>query len=112
MATSGSSCASHSRTGMDASKSGFHAGSCVRLRSTTGPTDGTCESPIPPTILDGIFELSRREELLIALAAHLGAHPVEAVAGDRADLEEVVDIRAGLDQAAEIALANEVLLFL
>src|SRR5688572_27179121 len=65
---------------------------------------------MPATILDGILEVSRGKELLVALAAHLRAHPVEAVARDRAELEHPVDVEAGVDQPREVAAADEVLL--
>src|SRR5687767_11960353 len=103
IATSGLSFASHSRTGTYASNSGFHAGSSSLRRSTTGPTDGTWDKPRPATILDGILEIARREELLEGLAAHLRAHAVQAVAGGRADLEQRVDVGARLDQPLEVA---------
>src|SRR2546430_9145153 len=55
-------------------------------------------------------DVARGEEFLVALAAHLGAHLVEAVAGRRADLQQRIDIGAGVDQALEVALADEILL--
>src|SRR5689334_25308465 len=57
-----------------------------------------------------LLEVAGGEELLVGLAAHLRAHLVEAVAGDRADLEQVIDIGARFDQALEVALADERLL--
>src|SRR5262245_57796704 len=71
---------------------------------------------MPPTILPILSflycaaDVARLQELLVALAAHLRAHLVEAVAGRRADLEHGVDVHAGLDQALEVALADQVLL--
>src|SRR5262245_27232887 len=113
MATSGSSFSSQARTGTYASKSGFHAGADCFPRSTTGPSEGTWDSPTPATIcaihLHRIFHVARREEFLVALAAHLRAHAIEAVAGRRADLEHGVDVHAGLDQAFEVAFADQVL---
>src|SRR6202008_2862668 len=87
------------------------AAAACRPRSITGPTDGTCERPIPATTLDGILDASRGEERLVALAAHLRAHAVEAVAGNRADLEHEVDVHAVLDHAGEVAPADQASLF-
>src|SRR5262245_30145179 len=72
---------------------------------------------MPPTILPILSflycaaDVARLQELLVALAAHLRAHLVQAVAGRRADLEHGVDVHAGFDETFEIAFADEVLFF-
>src|SRR5262245_65114844 len=72
---------------------------------------------MPPTILPILSflycaaDVARLQELLVALAAHLRAHAVQAVAGRRADLEHGVDVHAGLDQPLEVAAADEVSFF-
>src|SRR5581483_5774642 len=60
---------------------------------------------------DGAADVARLQELLVALAAHLRAHAVEAVPGGRAELEHPVDVEPGLDQAAEIPFPDQILLF-
>src|SRR5688572_7733861 len=92
---------------MYASARGFHAGVCILPRSTATPTDGTCDRPMPATTLDGIFEISGGEEILVLLAAHLRAHAVEAVARDGAQLEHPVDVEARVDQPAEVAVPDQ-----
>src|SRR4029453_12300649 len=69
-------------------------------------------SPSPPTILDGILEVSSGQELLVALAAHLRAQAVDVFAGPRAELEHPVDVQPGMDQPGEIAGTHQVLLVL
>src|SRR4051812_15176862 len=69
---------------------------------------GRCRRRCVPS--DRAADIARREELLVGLAAHLRAHFVEAVAGGRADLQQVVDVGARVDQSLEVALADEVLL--
>src|SRR3954469_3122562 len=60
-------------------------------------------------LLSCAADIARGEELLVGLAAHLGAHLVEAVAGGGADLQERIDIGAGVDQPLEVAPADELL---
>src|SRR5262245_12513061 len=73
---------------------------------------------MPPTILPILSflycaaDVARLQELLVALAAHLGAHLVEAVAGRRADLEHGVDVHAGFDETLEITFADELFFFI
>src|SRR5262249_7311950 len=69
---------------------------------------GQCHRPPGPS--GGAADVSRGEELLVGFAAHLRAHPVEPVPGSGADLEQRIDIRTGVDQALEVALADELLL--
>src|SRR2546421_11995597 len=60
--------------------------------------------------LDGILDIAAGKELLVALTAHLRANLVQPGSADRADLEQEIDVGAGLDQALEVALADELLL--
>nr|WP_253261771.1 hypothetical protein [Ramlibacter montanisoli] len=54
--------------------------------------------------------VARGQELLVALAAHLRAHHVKAVARHHPQLQQEVDVAAGGEQAGEVAVAHQLLL--
>src|SRR5205085_12392705 len=77
-----------------------------KTATATGRCPRRCD-PIQPAA-----DVAGGQELLVSLAAHLRPHFVEAVAGGRANLQQVVDVGAGIDQALEISLADQRLLIL